>query len=166
MNRGLAGQRDDAKALLCASCTLLLGCHRNEERASLGSLECLHSPGLLHMFRRLLHPLPSLTPESAVSNALPSRGGSPSGRRRKPVSCQSRELRTSCGGAGRGAVQVGQGCCAHRDPGLMQSWGTCPADPHLQSACWCGSGEALPLRLACTSERLPLAVHSRRCAFP
>ena len=71
MNRGLAGQRDDAKALLCASCTLLLGCHRNEERASLGSLECLHSPGLLHMFRRLLHPLPSLTQLSRLLT-LPS----------------------------------------------------------------------------------------------
>ena len=157
MNRGLAGQRDDAKALLCASCTLLLGCHRNEERVSLGSLGCLHCPGLLHMFRRLLHPLPSLTPESAVSNALPSRCGSPSGRRRKPASCQSGELRASRqlwrswlggspGGAGALCVQRDRGWCragvlvlqtpTSKVPAGVAVWKPYPWDWHVpRSAC-------------------------------
>lgn len=121
MNRGLAGQRDDAKALLSALCTLLLRCRRNGERASLGLLGSLHSPGLLHMFSCLIHPLPSLTLESAVSEVLPSRRGSPGGKggSQCPVKQRAQDkqaaLEELVGGQprwGRGAVSTETGADA------------------------------------------------------
>ena len=178
MNRGLAGQGGDAEALLSALCTSLLGRRRGGERASLGLSGCLHSPGLLHMSSCVLHPLPSLTLESAVSEVLPSRRGSPGGEggSQCPVKQRAQDkqaaLEELVGGQprwGRGAVSTETG--ADAELGYL----SCRLAPPECLLVWqCGSpapeigvhlGE-LSHRCAFPQVSLPVSEPSPGCAFP